>query len=139
MEKIGIGLKVDLARMRLLIWFLVGMLPLNLLASEEIKLVNVSTGVGVGCYGQCGFLQLSVCVKNLGYEKDVRMVYVTSGSDKFQQIRLTYQRSNGTCDIFGYRNNFGTKGQNVQYMLRYQVNDQVFVDDNEGQYYGFQL
>lgn len=79
-----------------------------------------------------GALQL----KDLGYQKDVKVIYTTNNWETTNEVSATYGSTfekNDYVQIWYY--DFPTNESNVQYKLSYTVNGITYVDDNFGEYY----
>lgn len=102
---------------------------------SEIQLMEIGTGVGGGCYGLCGWLDLDVRVADLGPDKQVGLVYTTDGS-QWDYLPLQHLEDLGNDDErWGYHNNFSHRDYAMRFALRYEVNGQIFWDNHGNQDY----
>ena len=104
-------------------------------ASEEVQVLDYSFGVGLGCYGLCGHLDLDVEIQTLSSDRQVDMVYTTDGID-WSVLPLAYLETLASGnERWGYHNNFGLRDDTVQFAVRYRQNGNEFWDNNDGQDY----
>ncbi len=82
--------------------------------------------------GVKGYLQL----KDLAYEKDVKVIYTTDNWSTTNEVQAEYVR---TSEIKNYVQQWGfdipTDSADLKYKLSYTVNGVTYVDDNFGEYY----
>ncbi len=78
----------------------------------------------------------SLELKNLGYEKDVKVIYTTDNWATTEEVIAEYQytfEKNNNIEKWNYTiNNVESE---IQYKLSYTVNGITYVDDNFGEYY----
>ena len=75
-------------------------------------------------------------LKNLGYEKDVKVIYTTDNWVTSNEVNAEYYytfEKNENVELWKYT--IPTTASNVQYKLSYTVNGITYVDDNFGDYY----
>lgn len=78
----------------------------------------------------------SLQLKNLGYEKDVKVIYSTDNWATQQEATAKFgemARMNDSVEIWYY--DYQTSANNIQYKLSYTVNGTTYIDDNFGDYY----
>ena len=104
-------------------------------ASQEVQLIDVAAGTGLGCYGLCGHLDIDVEVQNLAFNKEVGIIYTDDG-DSWSTLPLVYLETlpNGN-ERWGYHNNFAQSGFGIQFAVYYTVNGETYWDNNNGQDY----
>jgi hypothetical protein len=111
----------------------------------------LAQGVGVSLFSATllsdGDFSGSVFVSNLGYQKNVTIVYMTDkvktvGSfnalfceEYTVDIHSYVQSPNvNNCEIFTFQSNIG-ECRSVEFYITYEVNGQFFIDNNRGQNY----
>lgn len=100
---------------------------------DQIRLLSISSGTGLGCYSLCGRLDLDVKVKNLGYRKSVGMLY-TLDNQTWKVLPLQYlgPLENG-YEKWGYHNNFSMRDFALRFAVYYtDVEKGVTYWDNNG-------
>lgn len=78
----------------------------------------------------------SLQLKNLGYQKDVKVIYTTDNWATTNEVSAEYDRftsANDSVEIWDY--SFETTQSDIQYKLSYTVNGTTYIDDNFGDYY----
>ena len=78
----------------------------------------------------------SLQLKNLGYQKDVKVIYTTDNWTTTNEVSAKYDRfasMNDSVEIWNY--SYETNQNNIQYKLSYTVNGTTYIDDNFGDYY----
>lgn len=75
-------------------------------------------------------------LKNLGYEKDVKVIYTTDNWATSDEVNAEYFytfEKNDYVELWNYT--IPTSASDVQYKLSYTVNGVTYIDDNFGDYY----
>ncbi len=86
--------------------------------------------VNVGYYG--GAMEGYICVKNLAYNKNV-VVHYLSGSS-WNDVNATYLKTNADgSEIWHFYTNFN--GLSTKFAIKYEVNGQTYWDNNNNQDY----
>lgn len=103
--------------------------------SKEPVVQLMSFDTGVGCNGNCGFLDVSIKVKNIQYHKNVSVYYSENGGP-WNEIPATYARplSQG-YEEWAIQRNFSKSGHSLEFAVKYEVAGQIFWDNNRGNNY----
>jgi len=104
---------------------------------KEVKLAKAWFGGGLGCYGMCSDFSADIRIKNIAFDKDVKLVYSLNGRD-WKELSATYRQSlEGGYEIWrAYISYAGTRDTNrIQFALSYTVNSVTYWDNNFGNDY----
>lgn len=88
-------------------------------------------------YRYYGGIDGKIQLKNLGYEKDVKVIYTTDNWATSSSVNAIYNSTfeeNPNIELWSY-NIFPAPSSTIQYKLSYTVNGTTYVDDNFGDYY----
>ncbi len=99
-------------------------------ASDEIRVTDFETGVGLGCYGRCGYLSVTFKVKNIAYHKNVGIFY--KGRDgEWRELAAYYTRPlEDGYEEWKISTNFGNRGEDLEFVAKYEVDGEVYWDNN---------
>ena len=78
----------------------------------------------------------SLQLENLGYEKDVKVIYTTDNWETTHEVSAEFNKftiMNDNIEIWNY--SYSTSENDIQFKLLYTVNGITYVDDNFGDYY----
>lgn len=100
------------------------------LASDQIQVSDYETGVGLGCYGRCGYLSVTFKVQNIAYHKRVGVLYRDNGGE-WREVEAYYVRplENG-YEEWKIATNFSERGQSIEFVAKYEVEGEVYWDNN---------
>lgn len=123
--------------MRKLLLLLTAVLSITILplsssfAKDELLVTDYETRVGVGCYGRCGYLDVTFKVKNIAYEKGVSILY--KGDDgEWHELPAYYSKPlEDGYEEWRISTNFSERGKHIEFVGKYEVNGQVFWDNND--------
>ena len=99
-------------------------------AADEITITDFQTGVGMGCYGRCGYLDVTFKIKNIAYEKKVSVVYRDINGE-WNELEAHYSRplENG-FEEWKISTNFSERNREFEFVGKYEVQGQVYCDNN---------
>ncbi len=99
-------------------------------ASEEIRVTDIETGIGLGCYGRCGYLGVTFKIKNLAYHKKVGIMF--RGDDgEWREVEAYYVRPlEDGYEEWKISTNFSERGGHIEFVGKYEVNGSVYWDNN---------
>lgn len=99
-------------------------------AAGEIQVTDFETGVGLGCYGRCGYLSVSFKIKNIDYHKKVGILF--RGNDgEWRELEAYYVRPlEDGFEEWKISTNFSERGGNVEFVGKYEVKGAVYWDNN---------
>lgn len=98
--------------------------------AEPVKLISAAQGIGGGCYGMCGSLYGSIRIENIAYHKKVT-VHVSINGGTWYDLPARYSHSlEGNYEVWSFYSNTSTRNDTVQFAIRYEVNGQVYWDNN---------
>lgn len=105
-------------------------------ASKEPVVQLMGYDTGFGCSGNCGFLDVSIKVKNIQYHKKVSIFYSENGSTQWSELPLQYARplSHG-YEEWVIQQNFSKSGNTIEFAIKYEVGGQIYWDNNRGKNY----
>jgi len=120
-------------RLVLVFFFVLVSLGFNLeaaSASEEIRLTSYETGIGLGCYGRCGYIAATFKIKNISYQKDVG-IYFRLNDGEWHELPAYYVRPlESGFEEWKININVGERGQRIEFVARYEVAGRVYWDNN---------
>lgn len=98
-----------------------------------VQLMDFDTGVG--CNGECGYLEVSIKVKNIAYHKYVAIYYSENGGP-WSELPAHYVRqlSHGH-EEWVIETNFGKSGHSIEFAVKYAVGGQIYWDNNQNANY----
>ncbi|MCK5884328.1 MAG: hypothetical protein KAG61_11615 [Bacteriovoracaceae bacterium] len=99
-------------------------------AADEIRVTDFVTGVGLGCYGRCGYLSVTFKVKNIDYDKSVSIFF--KGEDgEWRELAAYYSRPlEYGFEEWRISTNFGSRGGSIEFVAKYEVDGEVYWDNN---------
>ena len=99
-------------------------------ASDEIRVTDFETGVGLGCYGRCGYLSVTFKVKNIAYDKMVGIFF--KGRDgEWRELPASFSRPlEDGYEEWNISTNFGNRGEGIEFVAKYEVDGEVYWDNN---------
>lgn len=100
----------------------------DLSAVPVVQLMDFDTGVG--CNGDCGYLDVRIKVRNVDYHKYVAIYYSQNGGP-WNELPAHYVRqlSHG-YEEWAVETNFGKSGHSIQFAVKYAVGGQIYWDNN---------
>lgn len=106
-------------------------------AADEIRVTDFTTGTGLGCYGRCGYISATFKVKNIAYHKYVGIYYRLNGTE-WRELPGYYVRPlEDGYEEWKINMNVGERGQNLEFVAKYEVEGQVYWDNNgSNNYFG---
>lgn len=99
--------------------------------SDVVKLKHAGSFYwsGAGSLGRA--VNFAVRVKNIGYHKNVSIVYNNGGSG-WNNLPLTFYSHHGNYDTFTYNNSFSPFTGNIEFAIKYEVNGNTYWNNNDG-------
>ncbi len=99
-------------------------------ASEEIRVTDFETGIGLGCYGRCGYLAVTFKIKNIAYDKKVGVSF--RGDDgEWRELEAYYVRPlEDGFEEWKISTNFSERGGHIEFVGKYEVAGKVYWDNN---------
>lgn len=98
---------------------------------DRVSLMNFQTGAGKNCgYDNCGHLSVHIKVKNLAYNKHVGVVFSENGGSwHYYPAKYVRELDNG-FEEWEIETPFSTSGTKIEFALKYEVNGEIFWDNN---------
>ncbi|MCK5884326.1 MAG: hypothetical protein KAG61_11605 [Bacteriovoracaceae bacterium] len=100
----------------------------DLTSVPAVQLMDFDTGVG--CSGECGYLDVRIKVRNVDFHKSVTIYYSQNGGP-WSELPASYirQLSHG-YEEWAVETNFGASGHSIEFAVKYSVGGQIYWDNN---------
>jgi hypothetical protein len=112
---------------------------------NPINLSRPGGGVGGGCSGQCGLIDMYMLVKNLGVNKRVGIVYqrldannhAIAPREPWEKMPATYAEPGASAGMERWRIaiNFADRNYKMEFAVFYEINGTTYWDNNYGRNY----
>lgn len=111
-----------------------GLETASAVSARPVSLMSATKGIGGGCYGQCGYLNVDMRIENIAYAKQVNVVYTADTyGGRWYSFPAHYVGS--LDDGFEHWNagfNVGNRDSVITFALSYTVDGQTYWDNNGG-------